>query len=378
MQPDIIIEFTKPGTLETVGKFLWGAGAALVTWITTSTDESGQIAPENLNPFRKWSEQEARDIRRASKVLQEIRLQQHGRLGDIATNKNVPQYIKDSINSPAMQYVVEHFKKLDAGTLRFVDAPVVLGFDDDNENKQAKAGAAGAGDAKQAVRDPREEYKQVVADPDEGTAADNKTAAGGLGFTTPWSAQQKKDIERARADLQKIRKEHGDLGDIAKNPRVPQYIKDGINSAAMQYVVDYFKQKEARSQRGKAQQKAGAGAGAAGAPKDPKENKDDDDGPDDDDEIEYEASGKHHDNAKPDVSPAPLFPHESLRRSIPIPDSAQRISLCKSGEWVDIFLLTLGASGKRKATYHGYRILLKVARRDDLLKNVLKEAKLIQ
>ena len=65
----------------------------------------------------------------------------------------------------------------------------------------------------------------------------------------------------------------------------------------------------------------------------------------------YEENPKHHPNARGNISPAPLFPHESLKAAIPliIGDEIYFVSICKSGELVDIF-----APHISKLKWHGY------------------------
>jgi len=55
---------------------------------------------------------------------------------------------------------------------------------------------------------------------------------------------------------------------------------------------------------------------------------------------------------------SPLYPHDSLPRSAAIPGTTDRMALCRTGRWVDIYELQSPATPTTRAVYNGHRIPL--------------------
>lgn len=232
-------------------------------------------------------------------------------------------------------------------------------------NYSSAGAGAGAGGARQPVAaqvTTPVESKRFVSAAEESKET-KRSSADAAPSRISWGKDKKSLVQRARADLRQIRKEHGDLGDIATNPHVPAYIKENINSPAIQYVIEYFKKLKRRP---KGQSTPSAGRGGGGSPKDPKDNKDNKEfkavaGSAGAVEVvrRYEQHPKHHQNSKPPISPDPKFPHQSLKVAMEIPGGdGALVSLCRSRQRIDIFLVTRDAGIIRPGVWHGYSISL--------------------
>jgi len=73
-------------------------------------------------------------------------------------------------------------------------------------------------------------------------------------------------------------------------------------------------------------------------------------------EYTYEKPRFTAENYKTAWKAYPLFPHESLARSVAVAGSTDRMAYCRSGKWVDIYTLQSPATRTTKGVYHGYRI----------------------